>query len=198
MPLSSAMPAVADPHPLQSLHVAYIDTLTVINGGSFPTTTSGPTGSFLDFNFYRLPVASVGLTALGPGGVCGASACDTVLLNVASSGMCCDVNRLTEQQKADLVAFVNQGNKLIIYDSECVPQDYSWLPYPFTTVNPGAQGAQGTLNIVEENTLSSADPANVHFVDAGLIGPNTDAVGDMNVMTTYDFHWYLDIWVPTY
>ncbi len=37
----------------QSLNVAVIDSLDVINGGTFPTATSGPTGSFTDFKFYR-------------------------------------------------------------------------------------------------------------------------------------------------
>src|SRR5262249_48789481 len=65
----------------KSVNVAIIDSTDIINGGSFPTTTSGPTGSFTDFNFFTLPVGSVGAAALGAGGVCGASACDTVLLN---------------------------------------------------------------------------------------------------------------------
>lgn len=176
-----------------SLNVAIIDSVTVRNGGSFPTTTTGSTGSFLDFNFFILPRANVSLAALEPGGVCGADGCDTVLLNVASTGMACNINNLTAQQKADLVSFVNLGRKLIIYDSECVTQDYSWLPYPFTTVNPGALGAQGALTIVEENTLSSSDPTSPYFIDAVMLGTQTDAVGDMNVMTTYDPNWFLDM-----
>jgi hypothetical protein len=176
-----------------SKNVAVIDSVTVRNGGSFPTTTTGPTGSFLDFNFFILPRINVSLAALGPGGVCGADGCDTVLLNVASSGMACNINNLTAQQKADLISFVNLGRKLIIYDSECVAQDYSWLPYPFTTVNPGALGAQGTLTIVEENTLSSGDSTSTYFINAVMLGTSTDAVGDMNVMTTYDPNWFLDM-----
>jgi hypothetical protein len=90
---------------------------------------------------------------------------------------------------------VEVGNKLIIYDSECFPGpvDYSWLPYPFETANPGAQGAQGTLTIVEENTLSSADSTSPYFIDVVDLGSNTDAVGDMNVMITFDPNWFLDM-----
>jgi hypothetical protein len=123
-----------------SVNVAYIDSLSVISGGSFPTTTTGPTGSFNSFSFFPLPVASVSSAALGPGGICGQAGCDTVLLNVASPGIACNTGVLTVQQKAGLVNFLASGHKLIIYDSECAPQDYSWLPYPFTTNNPGAQG----------------------------------------------------------
>jgi hypothetical protein len=137
-------------------------------------------------------VGSVGASALSPGGVCGPSGCDTVLLNVASPGLACDVDILSAPQKADLVAFVARGGKLIIYDSECPPQNYSWLPFPFTTSNPGALGARGTLTIVEENFLSTTDPADSHFIDAAALGTSTDAVGDMNVMTTFDPNWCLD------
>jgi hypothetical protein len=97
------------------------------------------------------------------------------------------------QQKTALVNFLATGHKLIIYDSECAPQDYSWLPYPFTTNNPGAQGAQGTLTIVEENTLSSNNPASPFFINAAMLSTQTDAVGDMNVMVTFDPNWFLDM-----
>ena len=71
--------------------------------------------------------------------------------------------------------------------------DYSWLPYPFTTANPGAMGAQGTLNIVENSTLGSAVTGNAYYIDAANLSNNTDAVGDMNVMTTKDSHWCLSM-----
>jgi hypothetical protein len=95
------------------------------------------------------------------------------LLNVGGPGISCNTNNLTSQQKTDLVSYVISGRKLIIYDSECTPQDYSWLPYSFSTANPGAQGAQGTLTIVEENTLSSSDPNSPYFIDAVMLGSQT-------------------------
>jgi hypothetical protein len=126
--------------------------------------------------------------------VCGGAGCDTVLLNVASSFGACNVaGYLSDQAKLDLASFVSNGGKLIIYDSECSTQDYSWLPYPFTTSNPGAFGATGTANIVEDNDLSSTDPTDPHYIDAGILSSQTDAVGDMNVMTTRDPDWCLDI-----
>ena len=177
----------------QSVNVAVISSLYVTNGGIFPTTTTGPTGSFTDFHFFILPAINVSLSALGPGGICGATGCDTVLLNVASSDLSCNLNTLNNQQKADLIQFVHNGYKLIIYDSECQTQDYSWLPYPFTTSNPGAMGAHGTLTIIEENTLSSNDPISPYYINAPMLGSQSDAVGDMNVMTTLDPNWSLDM-----
>ena len=176
-----------------SSRVAVIGSLTSLNGGDFPTTTSGPTGSFAAFQFFTIAPAAVTATALGPGGVCGVPGCDTVLLNVASSGMGCNVNTLSAGARQDLVNFVGAVHKLIIFDSECSPQDYSWLPYPFTTANPGATGAHGTLTIVENNTLSSSNPAVARYINAALIGSQTDAVGDMNVMTSFDPAWCIDL-----
>lgn len=182
----SAQSAVAA---AQTQNLAYIDTLSVINGGTFPTTDA----AFSGYSFFPLAVSGISAANIGAGGVCGASGCDTILLNVASTGMGCNVSILTATQRADLVAFVSNGGKLIISDSECGPQDYSWLPYPFATANPGAQGATGTLTIVENNALSSDNSADPKYIDAGMLGGQTDAVGDMNVMTTLDSHWCLDM-----
>ena len=181
---------------LQSTNIAYIQTQNVLNGGSFPFSANA---AFAGFNFFQLPYTQVSAANLGAGGVCGASACDTVLLNVVSGttpvtgSFYCNVGLLSTQAKTDLISFVNNGGKLIIYDSECTSQDYSWLPYPFTTSNPGAQGATGVVSIVEDNDLSSNVPADTHYIDAGILGSTTDAVGDMNVMTTRDPAWCLDM-----
>src|SRR5919197_5157995 len=139
--------AMAVPNPGQSQNVAIVADEFSINGGAFPTTTTGPTGSFTDFTFTNVPAAAVNAATLAP--------FDTLLLNVASAGMGCNVNVLSSSQKQDIVAFLQSGKKVIIYDSECPPQDYSWLPFPFTTSNPGALGGTGTVNIVENNFLAS-------------------------------------------
>ena len=176
--VATATVAQADPHSSQSQNVGVIGDTVVINGGSFPTTTSGPTGSFTDFTFANVPPASVSGPTL--------AAFDTVVLNVASAPMTCDVNTLSGSQKTDLVNFLNAGGKLIIYDSECQAQDYSWLPNAFTTSNPGALGGTGTVNVVEDNLLGSDTTGDSHFIDETLLGQQTDAVGDMNVVTTQD------------
>ncbi|MEQ6342668.1 MAG: outer membrane beta-barrel protein [Gammaproteobacteria bacterium] len=185
----------ADPHTGMSKNVVIIggatasdscvgtDANRVRNGGCFPVT--GATGELGDFTFAGMVSADVSTATLAN--------YDTAVLNVASNDMACNLNKLTASQKTDLVNFVKSGKKLVIFDSECSTQDYSWLPFPFTTANPGAQGANGTLNILEENTLSSKDPANVHYIDATFLGGSTDAVGDMNVMTTFDPNWCVDM-----
>ncbi|MEN6374413.1 MAG: Ig-like domain-containing protein [Smithella sp.] len=177
----------------QSLNVAIIGSPTVASGGCFPTTVNG----FTAFHFFNVNRANVSLANLTNGTACGGAACDTVLLNVANStgngGLGCNMNNLSASAKTDLVTFVFQGGKLIIYDSECSTQNYSWLPYPFTTANPGAMGARGQLTIVEDNVLSSANPASPYYLNELLLENNTDAIGDMNVMTTYNPNWCLDM-----
>lgn len=176
-------PVGATPHPGQSVNVAIIGSPGVINGGTLPT--AGPIGELGDFNFTNLAPGAVNATNL--------AAFDTVVLNVASLQMGCNVNTLTASQKTDLVTFVGTGKKMIIYDSECSPQNYSWLPFPFNTSNPGGLGQIGTLTIVEENTLSSNNVSDPHFINATFLSNFTDAVGDMNVMTTFDPNWCVDM-----
>ena len=105
---------------------------------------------------------------------------------------------LTSTQKADIVSWVSNGGKLIIWDSDQVPPgspwDYSWLSYPFTTSLPGQQGAYGKgLNILEENQLSSSDPSSPYYIDTDVLNSQTDAVGDANVLTTYSSGWQIDM-----
>lgn len=166
-----------------SANIAIIGGPNVVNGGFLPTTGA----DFAGFTF----------TSINPADVTAANLAqyDTVVLNVASVAMHETTATLTTQEKADLVSFVGSGKKLVIYDSEAPPQDYSWLPkdYEFTTNNPGAQGANGTLAITEENTLSSADPTNPKYIDANYLSTQTDAVGDANVFVSYSSHWCADM-----
>ena len=152
----------------------------VINDGCL--AVSGPAGDLGDFKFSGMAPSAVNAANLAQ--------YDTAVLNVASTGMNCNTTALTASQKTDLVNFVGQGKKLIIYDSECPVSssqphpDYSWLPYPFSTSNPGAQGAAGTLNIVENDFLTAG-------LDAKQLSGSDGEIGDMNVMTTKDPHWSL-------
>ncbi len=185
----------ADPHAGQSLNVAVTGSRLIINGGTLPALAG--------FNFFDTPVASLSLTSLTDGSICGGTACDTLVLNVASSpgfgGLGCTTAGLTAAQKADINGFAANGGKVIIYDSECTfsgSVDYSWVTFPFNTNNPGAQGfVGGTLNIVEDNILSHNDSTNPHYIDSNAITTQTDAVGDMNVvdLTTVDPGWCLDL-----
>lgn len=190
-----SQPILADPHPGQSLDVAVTGSLSIINGGILPALSG--------FNFFNTPVAGLSLTTLTNGTICGGNPCDTLVLNVASSpgvgGLGCSTAGLNAAQKTDINAFVAAGGKVIIYDSECTfggSVDYTWLTFPFSTTNPGAQGAfGGTLTIVEDNILSHNLNTDPHFIDTTAITTNTDAVGDMNVvdLTTVDPAWCLDL-----
>jgi hypothetical protein len=169
--------------------------VALIGGSQFDYTAGGqliisgfPGGS--TFSFTDMAVSQVSLANL--------ALYDTAVLNmastIASGGCACNSANLLAQQKADLNTFVSNGGKLIIFDSECSPGvDYSWLAYPFTTDNPGAMGAYGILNIVEENCLSTSASGSAHYIDAAYLGTQTDAVGDMNVMVTLDPSWCLDM-----
>ncbi len=114
-----------------------------------------------------------------------------------------DPSLFNAQQKADIVAFVQNGGKLIIWDSEDPyydgSWDYTWLPTPFATAVPGAMGASGTLVIVEENMLSSNNVASQFYIDAATLGSSTDAVGDANVFTSFvPSQWCVDMTATNY
>jgi len=200
MAFGGSSPAQADPELNQSVNVVIIggstlDTfvsncgfsytaandMTWTYGGCLPVT--GAVGELGDFTFSPMLSSAVSAASLAP--------YDTAVINLASYDMACNTNTLSAQAKTDLVDFVADGHKLIIFDSECYPGpvDYSWLPYPFTTANPGAMGAPGTLTIVENSTIASTDSLDTHYIDAAYLSLYTDAVGDMNVMTTYNPNW---------
>ena len=140
----------------------------------------GTSLSFDDFVFTNLPLSSVNATNL--------TAFDTIVLLQVPT------NSLTAQQKADINNFVDNGGKLIIYDSDATQgNDYSWLIRPFSTSPPcpncGLVG--GTLTIVENDTLGTNDPNDPsHYINTAEIPPYTDAVGDANVIATNDPKWF--------
>jgi hypothetical protein len=103
----------------------------------------------------------------------------------------CNVSQLPAPQLAAIVNWVAAGHKLIIYDSdECAePVNYDWLPYCFTTSNPGARGStSGEFVIVAEDSMISADPDSPIYVDEAEMSASTE-IGDANVMITQDVHW---------
>jgi hypothetical protein len=147
----------------------------------------------------RLPtsgtdLAGITFTKIAPGSVNAGTLAkfDTVVLNAYSIN--CDTSTLTAAAKADLVAFVEAGNKMIIYDDVCASSvDYSWLPFSFITDNPGHAGAMMPVSITEENSLSSSDVMSPFFIDTDYLTTKTDAGGDADVMTTKDPKWCVDM-----
>ncbi|HZN04111.1 MAG TPA: thrombospondin type 3 repeat-containing protein, partial [Candidatus Polarisedimenticolia bacterium] len=178
-----------------SRNVAIVDSASCANGGALPTSGVGETGSLATYSYFTVPVGGVTASQLAPGGACGAEGCDTVLLNVCSAGMACTTAGLSAAEKADLGAFVGDGHKLIIYDSECPGVDYSWLPIPFTTSPLNTAAVPGTVGIVEENSLSSSQPTESHFIDTSILGGvcTDDHVQSANVLQTQNAGWCVDM-----
>lgn len=154
------------------------------HGGILPTTgfPSGYAPAFTNVS----PTAIADGTASDPI----ATGFDTVVLV-----QLCDIGTYLADTdfKTRIEIFVANGGKLIIWDSECESTDYSGFVYPFTTSNPGALGATGTLTDVEENTLSSTAVSSPSYVNNVAISGGTDAVGDANVSVTRDPNWCVDM-----
>lgn len=102
-----------------------------------------------------------------------------------------DPNQMSAQQKADLVAWVYNGGKLIICPGEDAfygtTWDYTWLPEPIVLSVPGAMGASGTLTIAEDSVLTQDGSGNP--IDVNYLGTQTDAVGDADVLTIQGSGW---------
>jgi hypothetical protein len=119
---------------------------------------------------------------------------DTVVLEQV-----CDIKTSVRADvKQALVAWVGNGNKLIISDADsCGPgivPDYSFLPYPFATSNPGGRAAASALQVLEQNFLVSPDSRDPAFFDepSWRLKQNGNAsndFGDSNTVVQYDDHW---------
>ena len=140
------------------------------------------------YAYSRVPAAILDQTALA-----GA--------DIAISNGLCDMSQFESKGQTDaLLQWVNAGHKLIIVDADgCTKSTYAFLPYQFTTSNPGAKGATGDrLIIVESNALGSSDKTDAsHFFDPkdyiyngkNHTGSPSNQLGDANVVTTQDSHW---------
>lgn len=161
-----------------SVKVAMLGSDPSINGGGL--YHSDP--AFAQFTFTDITPADVTSVA-------SLAAYDTVVLHVAGASLGCSTGSLSAAAKTALNQFVQGGGKLIIHDSECTSTDYTWVDFPFTTNNPGALGAAGTVSIVEDDSLGCSNPAASCFIDVGALGTQTDAIGDSNVVVTKDANW---------
>jgi len=124
-------------------------------------------------------------------------------VDIVVLGYMCDLGKFIAPWQAQaLLDFTKTGHKLIIHDAdkcEIIPVmggnespkiDYSFLPYPFATSNPGAQGASGdNLIIVEPNTLGTDTKDAPQFLDVKAYLGGNNQVGDANTVTSHDPHW---------
>ena len=98
--------------------------------------------------------------------------------------------------KQALMTWVAAGHKLILQDSDdCKPgPDYSFIPYRFTTDNPGAEGAKGSdLRFIESNAMLHGRAGRTGFLDAKAWVAETDGfrneLGDANTFVKWDANW---------
>jgi len=157
-------------------------------GGTLPTAIAGQPGVPAG---YSPTFANVSPDAIANGSIANPiTGFDTVVL----VGLCDIGNYLADADfKTRIEAFVSAGGKLVIWDSECTSTNYSNFVYPFTTSNPGAAGATGTLTDVEENSLSSSIPTDPEYVNVAAVASQTDAVGDANVFVSFNQNWCTDL-----
>jgi len=158
----------------------------------FPTA---PGSGYVDSSIFRRatywPVPAEAASAsylVASGGV------DTVVLE-----QICNIKTILPGSfKRALVDWVAQGHKLIIQDSDTCGEnnkpDYSFLPFPFATSNPGARGAASALRIVESNFIASPEPASPAYFDEEdwrlkRNGNLNNDFGDSNAVIKYDPHW---------
>ena len=119
---------------------------------------------------------------------------DTVVLS-----QLCDIKtKVSDGFKRALVKWVGAGHKLIIQDADVCGEsnrpDYSFLPYPFATSNPGAQGAASALRLIEKNFLGSTESSDPAFLDLDSWTRKTNGnpqndFGDSNTVIKYDPNW---------
>jgi len=113
---------------------------------------------------------------------------------VILNGLCDASDYLAPSQGRLLDDFVASGHKLAIYNADMCGDKtaYDFLPYQFTTSNPGAGGAHGDRLIeVESDDLGAIDKADAkRFLDALAYAKNdANQIGDANTVTSMDDHW---------
>jgi len=169
-----------------SENVAFVPNANGPGDGWLPTTAI----AFSQFTFTNVAYVSVSAATLAN--------YDTVVLMARNP-----MTDLLSSQRTDIVNWVSNGGKLIIYTSEAYgggfTLEFSWIPYPFTVFYPGGVGVGQSscpwvdLEIVEDNTLSSNDSGSPYYIDAGKIAYDTDAAGDQNVFIAQSAGWCGDM-----
>jgi hypothetical protein len=147
----------------------------------------------------RIPIQGVNFSWVTPAGFAPAQLVaepkiDTVVLAQA----CRFAEDVPARFSQALFSWVAAGHKLIIQDADvCAGNDaptYPFVPFPFATVNPGAAGAAGVAEILEDSTLASSHPRAPSFVDVEAWMARQNDLGDSNVVVKYDARWCGAMW----
>src|SRR5207247_5116406 len=126
-------------------------------------------------------------------GVASLARVDTVVISQV-----CDIKTsVSDSFKKALMAWVAQGNKLIINDADVCGKspDYGFLPYRFSTSNPGPHGQPSDrLLFVEENTIGNATEDDRPFLDTpappGGRSPESKQLGDSHTHLAFRPPWF--------
>jgi outer membrane protein OmpA-like peptidoglycan-associated protein len=123
---------------------------------------------------------------------------DAAILNgyqtVMLDGVCKPDEWMSPAQLNDLIAWTQAGHKLLMYTADMCGNgsDFTWLPYPFTSSNPGARGAASQHLIeVENDALGSLEKTDKdHYFDPAPWAANVNnQIGDADTVTSHDPHW---------
>jgi outer membrane protein OmpA-like peptidoglycan-associated protein len=148
-----------------------------------PMGTFYPADSQVPFPGYAF--SSIGASMLDGSALAGKEA-------VIARDTCKVPDLMAPEQQALLLRWVTAGHKLLLAGGECGNgSDFTWLPYPFTSVGPGPETTNASLIQIENSALGTNDKNDApHFVDvnAYVASPNNNLVNAAAVTTT-DPHW---------
>jgi outer membrane protein OmpA-like peptidoglycan-associated protein len=99
---------------------------------------------------------------------------------------------MASEQQALLLQWVTAGHKLLLAGGECGNgSDFTWLPYPFTSVGPGPETTHASLVQIENSALGTNDRNDApHFVDVNAYVQNANNdLATAAAVTTTDPHW---------
>ena len=99
---------------------------------------------------------------------------------------------MAPEQQALLLQWVTTGHKLLLAGGECGNgSDFTWLPYPFTSVGPGPETTHASLIQIENSALGTNDKNDApHFVDVNAyVQSGNNSLANAAAVTTTDPHW---------
>ena len=148
-------------------------------------------------NLQEPAIGGVTLRLISPDVLAPAALISEPLIDTVVLGQICNIGgRMSKEFKQALMAWVAAGHKLLIQDSDSCAQspDYSFLPYPFKTVNPGSSGSRGVAGILEDSPLVSSNTRDQSFLDMTKWKEGPNDLGDSNVVVEWDSRWCGAMW----
>jgi outer membrane protein OmpA-like peptidoglycan-associated protein len=148
-----------------------------------------PIGTFYPADS-QVPVPGYAFDSIGAGMLDG-SALDGKEAIVARD-TCKVPDLMAPEQQTLLLQWVAAGHKLLLAGGECGNgSDFTWLPYPFTSVGPGPETTHASLIQIENSALGTNDKNDaIHFVDVNaFVQSANNNLANAAAVTTTDPHW---------